>query len=85
MGWRWLLARLWLEDVTEAFEVDVNAVDRDAFGFEALGLLDTIGATEEDLSSPVIDLADDAMPGQRWVRSLERPGCLTGACREASC
>ena len=63
MECRWRLARLLLKDVTEAFEVDVNAVDRNAFGFEALGLLDTISTTEQDLSPPGIHLPDDPMPG----------------------
>ena len=72
-----------LEDVTEAYEVYVDAVDDDAFGFKALCLFDTICATQQNLAAFGIYFTDDAMPRQRWVCSLERPGGLAGASGKA--
>ena len=66
--------------MTETYEVNVDAIYGDAFGFKALCLLHTICATQQDLAAFGIYFADDAMPGERGVRSFQRPCSLAGAC-----
>jgi hypothetical protein len=65
--------------MAEEFEVDTGAMDDDAFGFEALGLFDAVGAAKENFAA----FAEDAVPGKRGARAAEGPGDLTGAGGEA--